>query len=348
MKLRLPLFVYRLIRYEYWPGWLFYAPIFPYWVYLSVRMRSFTFFTAANPGIELGGFFGESKQDILRNIPEEFLPTQLFVTQKDTVRITELLQNHNMQFPVIAKPDVGERGTGVEKLETPEALITYLEATENTILIQEFIDWPEEFGVFYCRVQGNLHGSITSLTQKQFLGVTGDGQQSVEALMQASVRARFQLPRLRKTQAEILKKIPAAGVNLIIEPVGNHCRGTEFLDANDLVTPEMVALFDRIADAIPGFHYGRFDIKAKSIEALQQGTGIRIMELNGVSSEPGHIYDKNMSLVRAYRDVARHWSLMARIARANEQVQQVAVSWRSLAGLYLKHVVLGKPAGKSQ
>ena len=81
--LRIPLFVYRIFVYEYWPAWVFYLPVLPYWIYLSIRLRSFSFFTAANPGIEMGGFFGESKTTFWRGLTERYLPKHIFVSSNE-------------------------------------------------------------------------------------------------------------------------------------------------------------------------------------------------------------------------------------------------------------------------
>lgn len=344
--MRWPLIYYRMTRYEYWPGWLFYMPLLPYWLYLAARMRSFSFFTLTNPGMDLGGFFGESKQDILKLIPKEFLPKQLFVHAGKLPELKSLLEQNDLQFPVIAKPDVGERGSGVEKIYSLEELTAYLKQSEGLTLIQEFIDYPEEFGVFYCRIPGSINGRITSLTHKEFLSVTGNGRDTIEVLLQQSVRARFQLKRLRKHKTDLLQSIPEANEIVLVEPIGNHCRGTAFLDGNKAITRELEEVFDQIAAEIPGFYYGRFDIKVKSVEELRQGKSIRIMELNGISSEPGHIYDENMSLFRAYRVIARHWQIMSEIARANRSGHATELSFRSLVVLYFKHAVLGKAVRK--
>mgnify|MGYP003694703213 CR=1 FL=1 len=55
----------RTVRWEYWPPFVFYAPVALYVLWLGVRHRGLTLFTAANPGIEAGGFINESKAAIL-------------------------------------------------------------------------------------------------------------------------------------------------------------------------------------------------------------------------------------------------------------------------------------------
>src|ERR1700722_14546665 len=51
--------------FEFWPGWLFYAPVVIFWIVKAIRYRSITLPTLANPRINAGGVCGESKNDIL-------------------------------------------------------------------------------------------------------------------------------------------------------------------------------------------------------------------------------------------------------------------------------------------
>ena len=55
----------RLRRWEFWSPWVFYPPIVLYVFWLGLRHRSLALFVLANPGIEEGGFVGESKSKIL-------------------------------------------------------------------------------------------------------------------------------------------------------------------------------------------------------------------------------------------------------------------------------------------
>ena len=51
--------------FEFWPGWLFYAPVVAFWIAKSIRYGSVTLPALANPRIDAGGICGESKNDIL-------------------------------------------------------------------------------------------------------------------------------------------------------------------------------------------------------------------------------------------------------------------------------------------
>jgi membrane protein DedA with SNARE-associated domain len=57
-RVRLEARVGRLLRWEFWPMWLFYAPVGIWVLYLAARYRGFSTMTAANPGIPDGGTVG--------------------------------------------------------------------------------------------------------------------------------------------------------------------------------------------------------------------------------------------------------------------------------------------------
>jgi hypothetical protein len=79
-----------------------YLPLIPYLIYLACKHRPITLFTAANPGMPSGGLGGESKWDILTHLSK----AGPFVARSDL-----LTPPHNgFTFPLVLKPDVGERG----------------------------------------------------------------------------------------------------------------------------------------------------------------------------------------------------------------------------------------------
>ena len=315
-NIKYPLWLIKLTHFEYWTWWMFYVPLLPYWLFQAIRTRSLTFFTNADPCIDYGGFFGESKMEILRQIPKEYLPKTIFIEkQSDLKTIVDRLIQEDLVYPIICKPDVGERGTQVEKLYSNYDLVQYLSNVQADFIIQEFINYDIELGVLYYRYPNASIGKVTSVTRKEFLAVLGDGKSNVVQLMQQSTRARFQIKSMRKRLGDMgMNEVIKSGEKRILEPIGNHCRGTKFLDNNFLLNSQLDEVFDKIALTIDGFHYGRFDMKVKSIEDLYRGKNIRIMELNGVSSEPGHIYDPKNTLWSAYRDLAHHWKIIADIS----------------------------------
>ena len=339
--MRIPLFLFKIFKYEYWPWWLFYLPVLPYWVYLSLRSRSFAYFSVANPGINLGGFFGESKSEILALIDEKYLPKSISVHQNaDFTFIKKSLLSACLNYPIIAKPDVGERGNDVCKINTEEGLINYHSAAHFNYIIQEFIDFDLEFGVLYSRLPNSEKGEVSSVTLKEFLTVIGDGKSTIVELMHNSTRARFQIKRLKKEMGEAINRVPLNNEKVLLEPIGNHCRGTRFINFNHIINDDVHMAFDKISLPIKGFYYGRFDLKAKTIGDFQQGNFIKIMELNGASSEPGHIYDNSFTLFKAYKDLLYHWRRLANISALNMKNGLKPVSFGLIIKTYWKFVVL--------
>ena len=321
MRNKLPLFWVKIFYYEYWPFWFFFLPLVPYWIYLAIRARSLTYFTAVNPGIEHSGVFGESKSDILRKIDPRYLPkTAYFRSDSDWLSVNRTLADLKMNFPIIIKPDVGERGSQVEKVNNAEELGKYLETNTESFIIQEFLTLPLELGVLFYRIPGTNKKGITSVVIKEFLTVTGDGKSTLLHLIKANERAHLQLEDLKKRFANEMEMVLPKGEEKLLQPIGNHCKGTKFLSGQHLINKQLVTVFDEIASTIEGFNFGRFDLKVSSVEDLMKGENIRIMELNGVTSEPGHIYDPKLNLLRAYIDVASNMKMMFRVSQQSRKL----------------------------
>lgn len=316
---KLPFWLVKRIRFEFWPTWALYWPVMIYGLWLALKARSFTFFTAANPMMYLGGLVGESKESILKAIPNTYLPTTLYVEVNETFNdIVHLLNEYNLSYPIIVKPDIGERGRGVAKIHSSKELEQYLLANNNKLVIQSFIAHPIELGVLYYRLPDGSQSGITSIVAKTFLSVTGNGIDTLETLIKGEERAQLQLNYLLDKFCHQLLHIVPLGQHMVLEPIGNHCRGTTFYDANHLISPKLISVFDAIANQIDGFYIGRFDLKVSSIDDLLAGRNIQIMELNGVTSEPAHIYDPSASLISAYMALLQHWKIVFQIAKQNK------------------------------
>lgn len=327
-KTTTPLWWIKLTHWEYWPFWAVYLPVFAYYLWLAMRLRSLTFFAAVNPGIRRGGMAGEAKADILPLLPAHLLPTTLVVsTGTSIMQVLEQMRAEGLQFPVIVKPNVGERGRLVEKITDAPALQAYLQQVHETVLVQQYVDLPVEAGILYYRLPGQASGRITSVVLKELLTVTGDGVHTLEQLVHLQPRARMVLPRLQQDFKLRWEEVLPKSERLQLVPIGNHIRGTCFKDGCVHITPQMTAAYDAIFATIPGVYFGRLDVRAASIQDLQAGR-IRILELNGVSSEPGHIYDPDFLLLKAWGVLLHHWRIIARIAQTNHQA---GVPYLSLA-----------------
>jgi hypothetical protein len=329
-------FLIKLKSWEYWPFGILQAPIFPYWLWLSLKARSFSFFSASNPGILMGGMFGESKFEILEKVPATCRPVSILVKKPcDTNEIIRRMHDAGLKFPVIAKPDLGERGWMVKRIASEAGLSQYLSEIKIDFIIQELVDLPLEFGVFYVRYPEQPSGRVTSITGKEMLTVTGDGQKSLQDLILETERAKLQWKTLRHVYCERLtEKIPA-GVQVELVSIGNHCLGTKFLNRNDLITPALSESFDRISKQIEGFYFGRFDLRAASADDLRDGK-IKVMELNGCGAEPAHIYQPGFSFIKAVGIMLRHWHDIYTISSENHKRGVAYISFREARTIFKK------------
>jgi len=100
----------RIFKFEYWPFWVFYTPVTLIWIWFSLKMRTVVYFSAANPRFFLGGLMLYDKYKAIEHIDSAFLPKVKFYTipQNGDFYIPDF------DFPLIFKPNVGERGKDVE------------------------------------------------------------------------------------------------------------------------------------------------------------------------------------------------------------------------------------------
>ncbi len=317
--LKLTNFWTKLTAWEYWPMSIFYIPVYIYWFCLGAKARSIFFFTAVNPSIKNGGMIAASKKSILDLIPQQYIPkTALLIAPVNLSQIENTLQKLALNYPIILKPDLGERGWKVEKIANYEEVKGYLQAFNADLQIQEYVDLPFEAGVFYYRFPHEEMGTVSSIVVKELLFVLGDGVSTLKQLILKKPRARIQYEKLKVLWSNEFTTIPANGKRVELQPIGNHNRGTAFLNGNHLITEQLIKSFDAISKQIDGFYYGRYDVRCKSAEALQKGD-VMIMELNGAASEPAHIYQSGYPILKAYQSLFHHWKVMYRISVANHK-----------------------------
>jgi len=267
----------------------------------------------------MGGMFGESKFHILEKIPLQYKPiTRLVTVPSTTNEVMKVLHEGNIRFPVIFKPDLGERGFMVRRINTRDEIDAYLASVNVNFIVQELISLPLEFGVFYTRFPTEDHGHVTSVTMKEMLFVTGNGRSTLRELILQKDRAKLQWNNLKEKYRAQLDDVIPLDQKIELVSIGNHCLGTKFIDANHLINKRLSDSIDRISKNIPGFYIGRFDLRCESIEHLYNGD-VKIMELNGCGAEPAHVYHPGFPFFKAVRTFCEHWRNIFHIARENER-----------------------------
>ena len=317
------------------PNGLFYFPVGLRWLLLSIRYRSLTLPTVSNPMIETGGFWGESKSDIMDQVGENHQSwVAEYVTihrngmgaQADYEEALSLMDNKGLSFPIVVKPDVGWQGYGVRLVEDRSNLLQYISIypAGEKIVIQRPIPHDGEAGIFYVRMPGDDHGRILSVTLRYFPYVFGDGKSTLKELIEnnerSKLRAGFYLGGKSEHmgfEKEYLEMIPSEGELVRLSFIGSIRVGGLYRDARDLITPEMTKRFDEIALSMPEFYFGRFDIRFESTELLKEGKGFSIIEINGAGSEAINAWDPEVPILQLYRELFKTQSLLFKVSALN-------------------------------
>ena len=334
---RLHIWLQRLIRWEFWPWKIVYLPVAVYWFFLAIKARGWVFFSAANPCMRFGGLIAYSKTDVTKLVPEKYLPKTVFVGEKDGLAETmSKVKEKGMSFPLIIKPDMGERGRGVKILNTEDQLKKALSSVREPMLLQVYEDLPMEVGVLYSRHPDEKKGKITSIVVKDLPSVTGDGERTLLQLILANQRTRLSYKVHIKRFADRLNEVIPIGEKQRIVKIGNHMLGTTFNGGNQLISPELETIFDNLAKQIDGFYIGRFDLRTDSVESLLNDD-FKVIEVNGVNSEPCHIFDPGRSIFLAWRDLFQHWNRIAEISIANHKMGVPYESYSEIRREILRH-----------
>lgn len=316
----------KIFNWEYWPSYMFYIPNLPYATYLALRAKNLVFFSATNPAIKHSGNGTESKFATLELIPEQYKPVSIFIKAKSSKEVVlKKIDLCKLNFPLIIKPDIGYRGLLVEIIRTKSQLLTYLKKQHYLdLIIQEYISYKNECGIFYHKIPGESFGKITSLTLKEYLSVTGDGKSTIEKLIANNKRAQLYIPLLDKLQKDNYNLILNKDEKYVLNTIGNHSKGTKFINGNNLISKKLEQAIDTVFTEIPNCYYGRIDLKYNSIEDIIDLKNFKILEINGIISEPTHIYDsENLSYFNALKEIRKHWKLIYKIATKNHKVNKV-------------------------
>lgn len=262
----------------------------------------------------------ESKKQIYNLIPQQYYPKTELIKQGTAFQaVVNTINKTQLNYPLIAKPDIGLRGSAVKKIHNETELESYNSKVNFDYLVQDLIPFSNEMGVFYVRYPHEKHGKITGIVAKEFLIVTGDGSATIEQLLSKNPRHAMQLKTLQKEYGNQLQQVLAKGEQKNLVPYGNHIRGAKFIDGSHWITPRLTQVIDEMCLQVPGFYFGRLDLMYNTLEELEHGKNFSIVELNGAASEPTHIYDPKHSVFYGWKELIRHIKYMYEISVANHK-----------------------------
>ena len=310
----------KITNWEAWPFKVIYAPITPVWLWYIVRSGAVWFFTPSNPKLTFGGMEGEPKKEMYDLLPKELYPATFNVMPGEAVAVIEQkLQQHQVVYPLIVKPEVGGQGILFRKLDTPAELWHYHSIMPFEYIVQQMVHYPMEVSVFYIRHPKEEKGRVTGFLHKIPLQVTGDGKQTLEALILQHPKGKKRTAELQGKHQDKWHTIIPAGEKYMLSYAANHNRGAHFVDLKEHIDDKLVSIFDAISHSIDDFFYGRYDIMCTNVEDLKNGKNFAILEYNGCGAEPNHFYDTGYTLTGAWKEILKHWKALYRISKYNSQ-----------------------------
>lgn len=164
----------------------------------------------------------------------------------------------------------------------------------------------------------------------------GNGKNTFEQLVFHHPRAKYYYHQLKKEYPNMRWDILENGEKFQLNYIGNHCRWSIFYDVSHIITPQLEKIIDDVTKKVPNFHFGRYDIKAQSVEELNNGN-FKIIELNGMGSLPTHIYDPKHTVRNAYKTLFHHRKLTYRISKENKKRGFAYVSLKEIHKIVKKY-----------
>ena len=310
----------KITNWEAWPFKLIYAPITPVWLWYIFKSRAIWFFTPSNPKLTFGGMEGEPKKEMYELLPKELYPVTFNVLpQEEFNAINAKLQQYQITYPLIVKPEIGGQGILFRKVDTEAEFLHYHSMMPFEYIVQQLVHYPVEVSVFYIRHPKEARGIVTGFLHKIPLQVTGDGVHTLEELILEHPKGKNRTGELQSKHKQQWDTIIPAGEKYMLSYAANHNRGAHFVDLKEQIDEKLVGIFDAISHNINDFFYGRYDIMCTSVEDLKNGKNFFILEYNGCGAEPNHFYDTGYTLLGAYKEILKHWKALYEISRYNSK-----------------------------
>ena len=325
------------------PLWLIRLVIGLQWLGLACRYRSLTLPSAVNPGITSGGLIGEGKLEYFQAMgPLARARTAAFIALANRPGMNEdelgqRLAAAGLAFPLIVKPDLGLCGYGVRKVDNLAALQNYLAQFpfNEVLVVQHYLTDEGEAGIFYTRDPAATRGQIIGLALRYFPRVVGDGVHTLRQLIERDPRAR----RLLTSQhqgPEGQQRIPAHGEHVRVANIGSYRVGGLYRNGDHQITPALAAAIEAIAQDMPAFHGGRFDVRFHTLDDFLQRAEFTIIEVNGAGSEAINAWDPDLPLRTSLKMIFAKQRALFALGAAQRRAGVAPIGILALARLYLR------------
>ena len=309
--------LYVLTHWEFWSFHWAYLPVYTFYLLKAIRRGAPGWFCSVNPAMANSGMFGNTKMAMYDLLPKNSYPKTILI--KHGVGWEEAKSLLNFPYPIMLKPDIGERGYRAVKANDEKEWQQYHATAMTDYLLQTYIDLPVEISIFYYRIPGEQCGHITSVVGKKLLQVTGDGKKSLKELILSYPRAALQVDRLKARWGNRFDEVIAKGEVVRLIDNANHSKGAEFYLLNEEIDDALLRKTEELLVNAHEFYYGRFDIRCKDVASLRDGTAFSVIELNGLGAEPLDMYIPEIPLKKGISILMKHWRVVGKIAAKNHQ-----------------------------
>lgn len=332
----------RVGAFERLPKWLNLVPMVAQWLWLGLRHGSVTLPSCANPGITAGGLVGDTKSEyfncmgpLARSSVANFIVIQARGPSSLSAALVAM-RDASLEFPVVAKPDLGWCGFGVRRIEDAAALRDYLSRYPHgaALMLQRYLAESGEAGLFYMRHPDERVGRLLGILLRHYPQVTGDGISTIGQLVERDVRLQRTTRSTEHECSYAPNTVPAAGEVVRLSLIASTRVGGRYEDGSDQATAALIAAVETIARDMPQFHVGRFDVRYVTLDDLRRGN-FTIMEVNGAGSEAVHAWDPKYSIREVYRIVFAKQRLLFALAAVNRARGHQPVGIFALARHYL-------------
>ena len=264
--------------------------------------------TNLNPSIPFGGLGRLSKSFIINKLNQndysEYFSKQTRLkislsVEERLVKATAFIKNN--EFPIVAKPDVGFTGIGVNIFNNKENLLEFLSKQKVDYVLEEFCPYSHELGVYYLKLPGQKQGKVIGVVEKDFPFIIADGIKSINKLagnVDGFVKAYLTI------KYGSLENIPEK--ESIINLIGkSHATGEQIsIDRTHELNEKLSDIIGNISSQISDFYYGRYDLKISKWPLTDDKFNFKILELNpSIDAIPLHFYDKKYGFFQKYRSV---------------------------------------------
>lgn len=310
------------LRWQFWPRLVIYAPLLPWITWLALRHRVGLpdLLFAVNPGVEYpeGNY---SKYQVYQLFRESIyaIPTILVKagSQLDEDALLGTFLEAGILMPVIVKPDCSAHSVSIQLYNDKQSLFRFLKSRQGNFMIQPYIDYQHEYSIYLYRIPGEEKIRIRDLTERVLPSVKGNGQNTVEELIEAKEAWNGIAENIKRNYDGDLWYVPLADEVMALSIAATSTRGTIFVNSRHLITEKLVQCMN---DMMKGkdFYLGKMDFKVKSEEDLVRGVDLKLLEVNSLGSELNSIFDLRCSYQNAFFAIMKQMQIIFLIASKNK------------------------------